>query len=517
MGIPESEIRQSVAKNISILDSTLIVLKEEYCISIGGKKAFIDILAKDNFGCFTIIEIKKSNKSARTTIQQMYKYASFLKKKYRVPSSDIRCIILSTVWDELEAPFGEFCKFSSYETKGYKLHYSVSKVPSYEEIFPVFIHGASQPLDNFVLMQYEKMKERNNALKTFKLLKNTIKQLNGVVFSLNLKRGEIEKRDIYSINKYPYAIAWVIYTGNYSEIIKEIKNQNISLDIKIPYLQTIECKQKESKIRSILLNHIFIDNTDCYYQRYAIHSLTNILVLSDISRIIKTGPMFSDSFYNKADILNMSCGYFGLHPYYFKAKTTPRRMIQFNKIRSEVDKFLQVNKRWRKAVNSIFQNLNDNDILQIEIFNPMNIFGLFNDLCVNTQSARIPELVIIIENDEQVLEYRGDLKYKHNSNIHPYEAINRSYPDLNTFKMRSIMQFLNQYDEKLSEQYGLYYELVSLTDETIFDYRDETWIDMDSVRLHSLDYFIKKNTTLILHVGKIFEELGIGRENHIFL
>ncbi|WP_409278735.1 endonuclease NucS domain-containing protein, partial [Pseudomonas defluvii] len=100
MKLKESEIRECIAKNLQLLDKNLILIKEEYQIKLTDKRTgFIDILAKDKFGCYTIIEIKKSNQTARSAIQQLFKYASFFKKKNRLESSQIRCLVISTVWD----------------------------------------------------------------------------------------------------------------------------------------------------------------------------------------------------------------------------------------------------------------------------------------------------------------------------------------------------------------------------------------------------------------------------------
>lgn len=63
MKITEFEIREKLAVNLDLLDPNLVLVKQEYAIILpDGRKGFVDILARDKFGCFTIIEIKKAIK-----------------------------------------------------------------------------------------------------------------------------------------------------------------------------------------------------------------------------------------------------------------------------------------------------------------------------------------------------------------------------------------------------------------------------------------------------------------------
>ncbi len=172
----ESIIREVIAKNIGSFDKNLKLVAQEHYISMpDGKKAYVDILAKDEFGCFTIIELKKSNQTARSAIQQLYKYASFLKRKNRLEESQIRCIILSTVWEELDAPFSEFERFSEYEVKGYQVHYTPNQIPSFTAIEPNYQKGNIKPLDNFIFFEFSLPCERNAVFKQLERANRTPK------------------------------------------------------------------------------------------------------------------------------------------------------------------------------------------------------------------------------------------------------------------------------------------------------------------------------------------------------
>ena len=96
--------------------------KENY-VKYDEKRAFIDILAKDNDGNFIIIELKKSNNAARQSIHEVIKYTEFVKKQYAVNDDEIKLVIISTEWDELFIPFSKFYfSHNMFDIEGIKLN-----------------------------------------------------------------------------------------------------------------------------------------------------------------------------------------------------------------------------------------------------------------------------------------------------------------------------------------------------------------------------------------------------------
>ena len=81
----------------------------------------IDILAKDVFNNFVIIEVKRANNSARDTITEILKYHALIKQKYKAKDGEIRIIIISTHWSEIIRAFSELVNNTTYAIKGYKI------------------------------------------------------------------------------------------------------------------------------------------------------------------------------------------------------------------------------------------------------------------------------------------------------------------------------------------------------------------------------------------------------------
>lgn len=105
----EKEIREYLAQNLHLISNELILVKTEYKLENHvGTNGSIDILAKDIYNNYVIIELKNSRQSSREAIHELTKYSALLKCKLRLKNSEIRLILISTDWSELKVPFYEW-------------------------------------------------------------------------------------------------------------------------------------------------------------------------------------------------------------------------------------------------------------------------------------------------------------------------------------------------------------------------------------------------------------------------
>jgi RecB family endonuclease NucS len=128
--VNEAGIRDFLINNLDIIEPDLKLVKKEFTLKnefgAGGR---IDILAKDKFGMFVIIEIKKSDKTAREAVQELCKYIALFKDEYGRAANKCRCILLSTEWHELLVPFSEFSRAVDYQVDGYQLILDEEGIP----------------------------------------------------------------------------------------------------------------------------------------------------------------------------------------------------------------------------------------------------------------------------------------------------------------------------------------------------------------------------------------------------
>ena len=117
----ESEIKDYLARNLHVLSSELVLVKTEYKLeNNAGTDGFIDILARDIYDNYVIIEIKQSKQSSRSAIHEIMKYVSLLKSTLHLKDCEIRAIIISTEWDELKTSFFDWKKRVDLAIEGYQ-------------------------------------------------------------------------------------------------------------------------------------------------------------------------------------------------------------------------------------------------------------------------------------------------------------------------------------------------------------------------------------------------------------
>lgn len=68
-----------------------------------------------------MIEIKRSDATARQAIHEIFKYTALLRSNHGVAEDAVRCVVLSTDWHELLVPFSEFTASAPYHVDGYKI------------------------------------------------------------------------------------------------------------------------------------------------------------------------------------------------------------------------------------------------------------------------------------------------------------------------------------------------------------------------------------------------------------
>lgn len=115
----EAALRDHVAANLDVLEAGLTLSAVEYPLeNASGAGGRLDILAQDPFGHVVIIEIKRSDQSARSALNELAKYAALLIRDHAVPRASIRAIVLSTHWAELKLPLSFFAAEAGFSIEG---------------------------------------------------------------------------------------------------------------------------------------------------------------------------------------------------------------------------------------------------------------------------------------------------------------------------------------------------------------------------------------------------------------
>lgn len=247
----ETFIRDFLIENLSIIEPDLILIDKEFTIpnsvGAGGR---IDILAKDKFGMYVIVELKKSNVSARQALHELQKYIALFKTNYGIASEKCRCILLSTEWHELLVPFSEFSRIVDYQMDGYQLilneegmpisKTSISLVPEGEERF-IF------PRHNIYL--YETNENREIAKEKLEDILKKIKIKDYALLIINYE-GDSEKVI------YPFALYLVI------DYLKKLDKEIIKQDLGILDIDDIDDIDEEVNNQPVIEEEILSEITN---------------------------------------------------------------------------------------------------------------------------------------------------------------------------------------------------------------------------------------------------------------
>lgn len=116
----EAMLQDLIIANLNLIESGLTLIdKEHYLPNEIGTKGFVDILAKDRNGHLVVIEIKKSDSTAREALHEVFKYLEGIKLNKGLKDEEIRLLIISSYWRELLVPFSSAYHNSTVNLEGY--------------------------------------------------------------------------------------------------------------------------------------------------------------------------------------------------------------------------------------------------------------------------------------------------------------------------------------------------------------------------------------------------------------
>ena len=125
----EDELRDHLAANLGLIEPGLKLIDTNYLVkTLLGADGALDILAKDQYGCFVIIEVKRSDQAARQALHELSKYISAFLTTQHVDEQKLRCFVVSTHWHELETPLAFFRAAAKVDVKGFHVTSDFGKV-----------------------------------------------------------------------------------------------------------------------------------------------------------------------------------------------------------------------------------------------------------------------------------------------------------------------------------------------------------------------------------------------------
>jgi len=465
----------------------------------GITKGRIDILAKDRFGQYVVIEIKKSNSTARETLHELHKYTGLLRINYRLAPDRIRCVVVSTQWKELLVPYSEFCRSFQYNVQGLLLTLDDHGNPvTVSKIIPLPEVPIGRVCPEHLSYLFTSSHRRDFVME----------QLKSSLDHLGIKDYSILKMDYMGGNSnviYSHAVYVVVDQFNDDMRKRLIKELNLDSE-EIMEMLEINPYVVESMILASLYDTKNLEETvEIGYPEKFIILLSTWKVIS----VTCSGRwlLMKQSEDDDSELIQSISGIEGQNANYYQVFTSPRFRNRWEQAQADAAYCLQGNSVWTAAFNYFWETIAHSDPeveVSVSVYNPLSgVLPLIGYL--RTREIRsLPMLEIIASggNEPILRSVIGFVIW--DGQTFPKDVqttLGTRFRD--SFKMIELYMLggLWEYDEKILRLHGMEYCILFIeTDEKsqkvqrlIYHGKKLEFQPNDPASIYSVDDFVTQN------------------------
>ena len=444
----EAKIRDCLAANLDMVEPGLVLVKTEFALAnSAGAGGFIDILARDPLKHYVVIEIKRSDQTARAALHELTKYVALLKATLGIRPEQIRALLLSTEWRELAVPFAEYRRICEVPTDGYTLAVnSDGTVISVSAIVPTVI---DQPLNlsrqQFVLL-FRDSRDRDAALPS---IANTAQQV-------HLKDFAILALDYHGGSQeviFPHGL-YIIFSppliGLSEENATIIKNS-------IPWVDDLD--DLDENFLCALTEKIDIEYDDAeagYPEKLELLFQTgwHLLRIQRHGRYAANASLLTDD-----QLVTEATKKEGGASHYLERTVSPRYAPSWTKFENDARLVLLGNASWEKIFFQIIdrtKNCYPTATISTHIYNPANILFSLTKLFGTGDPRYIPNFQLVITCADDVTLYVGRLCWDgHLVTLDGKDWIERAFESIDRWMLMSNFNEQWEEDDAASALIGL--------------------------------------------------------------
>ena len=364
----ENTIRDYLAENLQNLETDLVLLEKEYFLPNRlGASGRVDILARDKYGQIVIIELKRSDQTARQALHELHKYVALLQANLGIPTQQIRCILASTHWHELLVPFSEFKKTAHYSVEGYSIKVNADGcILNYERVAPIEAPSQLKICPEHIIYLFDRQDKCELALQP------CVKHL-------------------VELGAQNYVIIQMRYRGSSPTVIFphclyvaiEVFNRDSQCDIAESL--DVDLEEYDAEESPFILEQELLDRLGesikyehtCeigYPEKFlTIRDYWEVLKVHRGGRIEHGQTVISDD-----ELLSMVAGISGENSYFYSSFTSPKHSSHWKMAIEKAAYSLRENKLWSNVLQWFCSRVegsgSDKDVA-IRVFNPANILG----------------------------------------------------------------------------------------------------------------------------------------------
>lgn len=469
-GRPESELRDQIAGDLTLIEPGLTLVETEFHLkNPRGARGYIDILARDRMNKLVVIELKRSDSTARQAIHEIFKYVTLLRSEHGLGVDQVRCLLISTSWSELLVPFSEFVRTVEYMAEGKQMTLSTDgSVATIESVALVqdSPHVSLAPWHSIYL--YVDHKDRKSELAK---LVSGMRDAGIVDYVIALLYHTEDSSGVI----YPYAIYAAMSLGF-------PKGEPLQAYTSPEYEKYDTLSFKASK--RLHPNSLEIGYPDKFRQ---------ILRSWEIEDLVRGGRFSSDLLWPDDGLLGLILSEDGQHSDWLEVAASPRHAPSWKTFRTNLTRFLQGNDVWHDGVSYVLDEIREEEATaSIEIFNPRDIITSISYAARHQNTYAFPLLELVISDEGGARVIKGYACWDGETRpTNPEALISSVLPGgIAEYLDRYHFDLLGECDPEMMGEHGLSYELFEVSGGRFmnrFDVDSSAWMEFDETQRGQCD------------------------------
>lgn len=403
----EDAIRDYLAEHLGLLEPNLQLFQKEFRVpNPEGSGGRIDILAKDNFGQFVIIEIKRSDQSARQALNEIHKYTALFRLRQGLDEKKVRLIVVSTDWYELLLPLSEYAATTPYTVEGIRIEanpggtvVSASKI----DLKTALDHSGALDISRcHMIYLFESSSMRDKFSVEYRKIVSKIGVEDFVLFHCDYSRSS-------DAVIYPHAVYFCFcspMTGRGPKAVEEMK-------AKIEWDDELDDPDENFACAIERARDIATDALEIGYPEKLVNmnSEWGITVATREGRFSSPPSLLTD-----LEIIRAAKAIEGGSPYYLSKIVSPRFKAAWDALRSDLLMVLRGYPKWEFAIPQLLNevaSINTNAVVSVSVYAPANLLMSLYSIADCQDYSKCPQLEIVVEypNPQSVTVFLGFLAW----------------------------------------------------------------------------------------------------------
>lgn len=454
----EAALRDELATKLEILEPGLVLIEKECPLPNPlGAKGFVDILARDRFGNRVIIELKRSNQTARQALHEILKYVALFVGHHGISRDRIRCFIVSTEWHELLVPFAQFMAVATFQAQGYHLLVDSTGIVSASSVEIPDLPEPISPFEHHGAFLFSQRSARDASAPR---VQSALSDCGATAYIILLQDYEGNSPEVV----YPFSIYVVplrLQQKAMGDIRESVEREYADCD-----LDSSEISQLVQQTFHSQVNEAVRDFHDTYGRGFTYE----IGFPEKLSRgqydgwrcreVIRFGNL-GEAAADDEEILRLVSGIEGQSDVRFYRTSSPRIELGWQSLRTESARCFLGNPAWQDGFQWFCEWIETDwkeATVAVAVYNPMNLLVSLHKLCVHGDTGYLPMLELIaVEEDQQRCRFLfGAIQW--DGRTCP-ASVDETFGDVEEFLFQTAMGVAWESDADIMQRHGLSYGL----------------------------------------------------------